>query len=386
MSTLVITTRRTKSGARYVVRYRLGGRGWPVAHAGSFRTLKQARARRDLVAGELAAGRNPADTLRALVATPAPTLSVEGWSERFIASRIDVDSNTTKNYRTALRKAGETFGARDPATITVDEVAAWVAALANKHKAGTVGLYLLTFRLLLDFAGVDPNPARDPRVRKPKQVREEPNPPTGEQVDQVLGAIGSKWRLLFITIEQGALRLGEAVSLRWQDVDAANLRLRLPRSATKRDSAVGLATGVARRSDRADMPARGSRAGTSSVPRHHGSVGVPGAHAGLQDSASGALPSARPTAPQDHDLASVRRPGTRACRASRARATVHVARRLLARHAAGRTRAGPTCRVGRCVARLLQLIPEKEKGKCLPGSTKRPTCSSPTTRFECERS
>jgi integrase len=44
-------------------------------------------------------------------------------------------------------------------------------------------------------------------------------------------------RLLFITVEQGALRLGEAVSLRWQDVDAANVRLRLRRSATKRDKA-----------------------------------------------------------------------------------------------------------------------------------------------------
>ena len=43
--------------------------------------------------------------------------------------------------------------------------------------------------------------------------------------------------MLFVTIEQGALRLGEAVSLRWGDVDAANLRLRLPRSATKRDQA-----------------------------------------------------------------------------------------------------------------------------------------------------
>ena len=36
-----------------------------------------------------------------------------------------------------------------------------------------------------------------------------------------------------MTIEQGALRLGEAVSLRWADVDAAGLRLRLPKSATK---------------------------------------------------------------------------------------------------------------------------------------------------------
>ena len=43
--------------------------------------------------------------------------------------------------------------------------------------------------------------------------------------------------MLFVTIEQGALRLGEAVNLRWGDVDAAGLRLRLPRSATKRDVA-----------------------------------------------------------------------------------------------------------------------------------------------------
>ena len=40
-----------------------------------------------------------------------------------------------------------------------------------------------------------------------------------------------------MTIEQGVLRLGEAVNLRWGDVDAAGLRLRLPRSATKRDQA-----------------------------------------------------------------------------------------------------------------------------------------------------
>lgn len=151
--------------------------------------MKEARTRRDLVAGELAAGRNPADTLRVMLAAPAATRSVERWAERFLASRIDVDANTTKNYRSALRKAGETFGTRDPATLTVDEVAAWVSELAGKHKPGTVQLYLIAFRLLLDYAQVDPNPARDPRVKLPKQVREEPNPPTGEQ----FLAISTRW-------------------------------------------------------------------------------------------------------------------------------------------------------------------------------------------------
>ena len=58
------------------------------------------------------------------------------------------------------------------------------------HKPGTVQLYLLTFRLLLDYVGLDPNPARDPRVKLPKRVREEPQPPPAEHVEAILGAIG----------------------------------------------------------------------------------------------------------------------------------------------------------------------------------------------------
>jgi hypothetical protein len=123
MSSLTITTRKAKDGPRYVVRYRLGGRAYPIVHAGSFRTLKQAKGRRDFVAGELAAGRNPAVAIRALSAAPAAIVSVETWAERFLASRIDVDANTTKNYRSALRKIGETFGDRGPATITATEIA-----------------------------------------------------------------------------------------------------------------------------------------------------------------------------------------------------------------------------------------------------------------------
>ena len=49
--------------------------------------------------------------------------------------------------------------------------------------------------------------------------------------------MSGRYRLLFVVIEQGALRLGEAVNLRRADVDAAGSRLRLPRSATKRDRA-----------------------------------------------------------------------------------------------------------------------------------------------------
>jgi integrase len=137
-----------------------------------------------------------------------------------------------------LRKIGETFGDREPATITATEIAEWIAKLAGEgRKRGTLGQYLIAFRLLIDHIGIEPNAARDPRVKLPKQVREEPTPPSREHFEAILTAITAKRRLLFVVIEQGALRLGEAVGLRWADVDVAGLRLRLPRSATKRDRA-----------------------------------------------------------------------------------------------------------------------------------------------------
>ena len=179
MASTFITSRKTKGGRRFVVRYRLGGRAYPIQHAGSFGTLKEARIRRDLIAGELAASRNPRRLLAELTAGPPPTTALTTCRDRFLASRIDIDANTIRNNRTALKKACERFGDRDPASLTVAEIAEWVADLAGGYKPGTVQLYLIALRLLLDHAGIDPNPARDPRVKLPRREREEPQPPSG---------------------------------------------------------------------------------------------------------------------------------------------------------------------------------------------------------------
>ena len=113
-----------------------GGRAYPIVHAGAFKTLKDAKSRRDLVAGEIAHGRNPAELLAAMtqITAESPTISLSTWGERFLASRIDVDANTKKNYASALKKIGETFGDRDPSTITVTEIAEWIAVLAETRK------------------------------------------------------------------------------------------------------------------------------------------------------------------------------------------------------------------------------------------------------------
>src|SRR6266550_4745113 len=99
MASVSIRRRQTKSGSRFQVRYRLGGRTYPLVHGGSFLTMKEARLRRDLIGGELAAGRNPAVVLRAMVA-PRPVRTFADLYDHFTASRLDVAEATKVNYGT----------------------------------------------------------------------------------------------------------------------------------------------------------------------------------------------------------------------------------------------------------------------------------------------
>jgi integrase len=232
MASATITTRRTRSGPRYVVRYRLGGRAYPVVHGGAFATMKEARARRDLIAGELAAGRNPVELLQVMAAPAPPRRTLKQIAEAYRTSRVDLAEATATNLTSHLKAILPVFGdERDPETITFADVQEWVGGLGLKPSS--VRRYTATLRLLLDFAGVDPNPARDDRVKLPSIVGEEPNPPTAKQLLAILGAVPPRWVLPLITLEQTGMRVGEAHALVWGDVDVVGSQVRLRRSSTK---------------------------------------------------------------------------------------------------------------------------------------------------------
>ena len=59
MASVWIVTRVTGAGKRYRVRFRIGGRESADQYAGSFKTQREALARRAWIAGELAALRVP---------------------------------------------------------------------------------------------------------------------------------------------------------------------------------------------------------------------------------------------------------------------------------------------------------------------------------------
>jgi hypothetical protein len=127
MASVSIRTRKTKSGKRFQVRYRLGGRGYPLVHGGVFATMKEARVRRDFIAGELAAGRNPSLALQAVGETPIRRTFAQ-WAKSYKRSRVDVSAATLANTETHIKRLLPIFGERDPHSLSFAEIQEWVSS------------------------------------------------------------------------------------------------------------------------------------------------------------------------------------------------------------------------------------------------------------------
>ena len=117
------------AGGSWEVRYRLGGRESRIRYGGKFRTLRDARARRDWIAGELAAQRVPdLDALAAADRAPAAE-TVRVAAEAWRASRLDVAAGTDATYAVALGRILPALGSLELDRLDTRRVAALVAEL-----------------------------------------------------------------------------------------------------------------------------------------------------------------------------------------------------------------------------------------------------------------
>ena len=233
MASLTITTRKTKRGEkRFIVRYRLGGRSWPVTHGGSFKTMKEAKARRDLIGGLLATGQNPALALEAMCARPVPVRTFASYAEAYETSRVDLAPATARVLASHMKSILPVFGPRDPATITPGDVQEWIGSL--ELGPASVRGYLGTLRAVLDFAGRDgpDNPARDARVRLPRAKPAIVDPPTAAEVATIIATVPTHWRLPLRVLEATGLRVGELAALSWGEVDESGSRFRVKSGKT----------------------------------------------------------------------------------------------------------------------------------------------------------
>jgi integrase len=231
MASVWIARRPRKSGGvSFRVMFRTGGREAAPRYGGAFRTQREAKIRRDLIAGELAARRVP--NLRPLEDERRPTLAeaYDAWQ----ASRVDVSDATATYQRSAIRRAKPLLGRRID-LIDASDVAALVGELVAKGKAReTVRKTVTVLAMVLDHAGVTPNPARDRvHVRLPREIRAEIQPPSAQHVEAVHHLLAPAYRLPLLVLDATGMRVGELEALTWGDIDEPRGRWRVSRAVAK---------------------------------------------------------------------------------------------------------------------------------------------------------
>ena len=216
--------------------YRLGGRESSPRYGGAFNTMRDAKTRRDWVVGELAAMRAP--DLEVLTAAPtAPTVAemVRRWRE----SRIDVTESTRVLHRVALGRVLPVLGEIPVDKVTLDDVTGLVEVLAAaKKKRETIRKSVKYLAAVLDYAGVDPNPARARSIRLPHEEHEEINPPTAAHVEAVYRLLAPAYWLPLLWLDWSGARVSSIDTLTIGDYDERDRRVRLRRSRTKTRAAL----------------------------------------------------------------------------------------------------------------------------------------------------
>jgi len=130
------------------------------------------------------------------------------------------------------------FGGAPIAAIRPGEIARWVAAIIQSGKSPRTAL--LCFRLLHKILGdavedglIRSNPAA--RVRPPKPPQKELNPWGPDEVATLIQGAqhwNQPYGALFILLIGTGLRVGEALALRWRDVDLASRVVHVRRTVT----------------------------------------------------------------------------------------------------------------------------------------------------------
>jgi integrase len=163
----------------------------------------------------------------------APTLAAA--AKRWQASRVDVAETTRVQHRTALNRVLPILGKRRVDEIRPADVADLVSRLAERGKAReSIRKSVTALAMVLDHAGVAPNPARDRvTVKLPREEPEEFNPPTAEHISAVYRRIGEQHRLALLFLDWSGARVAAIDQTLVGDYDQPRRRVRLRAATTK---------------------------------------------------------------------------------------------------------------------------------------------------------
>lgn len=197
--------------------------GGKVVHLGVFDTERRAKTRLRLAKDELAEGRVP----QRFQIVEAPALAERMTAElaaEWLATRHDVADSTLRGMKQKVATIPAWLAAMDPHAITHADVQRYATEMAANYKRATIAMRIGILRQVLDYAGVNPNPASDRRVRLPRGERRAYRLPNRRQIAELHERI--PWRSTLMTLlEHTGLRIEEAAALRWGDIDQERDRL-----------------------------------------------------------------------------------------------------------------------------------------------------------------
>ena len=121
--------------------------------------------------------------------------------------------------------------------ITVDDATALVAALAAKPatSARRSARRATALAQVLDHYGVDPNPARDKRVKLPKERKAHIPPPLAEHVERVAETVAREYVLPLLIIDECGPRVNELATAQVGDLDEHRRAIRVRWTFEKND-------------------------------------------------------------------------------------------------------------------------------------------------------
>lgn len=195
----------------YAVRWE-EGRNSDTVHLGSYPTRTVAKERQKEVREQLARGETP--TLKPLVEASSRTLGE--LAQKWLASRTDVADATMRSFEFSVRLIEEAWGTHDPASLTVDQIRAWISD--HNYQTGTLRLILSHLSQILEEGDIEPNPVLSKKLKLPRQASKKPRLPKRADLAAMYEKLPEKNRDPVAMMEHGGLRISEVIALVWADV------------------------------------------------------------------------------------------------------------------------------------------------------------------------
>jgi integrase len=219
MASSWIAKRRTanRGQLRYRVEFRIGGADSKHLYGGTFKTKAEALARKKWIDGEFAAMRVPD---LGVLAEPEPQPTVREVAVRWQKSRKDVREATVVQHRTSLNHVNRLLGDRRIDAIVWEDVQRMIDTLAHENRAReSIRKCRTALSMVLAYADVAPNPAKDDRVKLPLEEPEEVQPPHADHVEAVGWLLAAPYLIGLVALDATGARIGEVAAATVGDLD-----------------------------------------------------------------------------------------------------------------------------------------------------------------------